>query len=140
MPGRRPFPPFFLCKMSMNGRLSASHNGIIPHLNGKANKKKCFRAETLRAQRRTGIYDVNGCIAMTCGLAWNPLTENVRGGRLTIKTMTTATNRMAVSSALDHDATMGKPEGKPDTAKAGLESGEMERITDAVESIKRHEK
>ena len=60
-----------------------------------------------------------------CGLAGNLLTENASGG--TITTMTTATNRLAVSSALDHDATMGEPRGKPDGAKAGREAGEIER-------------
>ena len=55
---------------------------------------------------------------------------------LAITTMTTATNRMAVSSALYRDATVGEPNG----AKAGPETGEMERKADAVGTIKRHEK
>ena len=55
---------------------------------------------------------------------------------LAIKTMNTATNRMAVSSALCRDAAMSEPNG----AKAGPETGEKERKTDAVGSIKRHEK
>ena len=59
---------------------------------------------------------------------------------LAITTMTTATNRMAVSSALYRDATVGEPGGGPNGAKAGLETGEMERKADPVGTMKRHEK
>jgi hypothetical protein len=73
-------------------------------------------------------------------LDWNRLTENVRRGMLTLTKMIPATNRMAVSSALDYDATMNKPGEKPDGAKIGAEAGEMERKAGAVGTIKRHEK
>ena len=51
------------------------------------------------------------CVFRTCGLAGNPLPENARGGALTITTMFIVTNRTVndVSTALCHDATMGKP-------------------------------
>jgi len=46
---------------------------------------------------------------------------------------------MAVSSALDYDATMDEPRGEPDGSKAGAEAGEMKRKVGAVGFIKRHE-
>jgi len=69
----------------------------------------------------------------------NPLTENARGGMLTIKTMSLATSS-TVSSAFDHDATMEEACGEPAGSITGPEAGEMERKADAVGSIKRHEK
>jgi len=42
LPGRQPFPPFFLCKMSRSGRLGAFHGGMIPCFDGNASKKHIF--------------------------------------------------------------------------------------------------
>jgi len=72
-------------------------SGLKERIRRNGRKKVAF----LRALRlREAVFHV--CVGMGCGtrrrgLAWNPLTENARGGRVTITTMSTATTQQAVS-------------------------------------------
>ena len=162
----RELSPFSLCNMSKSGRLGAFHDGIIPHMNGKANKNHFLRAEAQGAQ--SGKWTFHSQVVCHKPLAtlrkrvegknppkWkkksclSPRSASARGcvSCLRWNGLRHKKTRIGLESVdrkrprwqgddHNHEHCHNAAGGEPGGAKAGSEAGEMERKADAVGSIK----